>query len=441
MIRIDDNGTIRLDPLIEDHGLMVFYKLKLHALKQSYEFRILSLLISNVHISPLQVCNTLFISKSYLYRLIKTINLNLSPLNIRIEITDNTIGLSGDELIIRTLGVFMNTDAYQSLEWPYSLLTQEEICTVLPPTIQAQFQRMSKTKQTIMYHLLAIIGTRLRSAHRLESRGDSNLRELFELLVSNYDVTKHIDVARYREIPADKLGAERLYFNFLCRVYLADIFSETSKIRVGAQMRQSSNYFAQLAVSLCATLSEKLKLNLAPDVTDYFVYFFTIGFAYYHLLGTRITVLNRYIFDVSGLSRPAHSDMVATTSSIITRFMKEHHLDYMDSPEANFMSANFVSTILEITMTPPVHVYLQSFRDFTAHTLFRAMVGRVFNPQNVLVTTDINEADIIITDSFEQHRPGVDIFFFDDMQTHWPGILQAINECILRRMFQVADAP
>lgn len=419
---------------------MVFYKLKLHDLKQSYEFRILSLLISTVHISPMQVCQTLFISKSYLYRLMKTINLNLSPLNIRIEITDNTIGLDGDELIIRTLGVLMNTDAYQSLEWPYGLLTQDEICAALPPAIHTQFKRMSKTKQTILYHLLAIIGTRLHTAHHLEFRGDPNLRELFELLVSNYDVTKHIDVAQYPDIPEDNLEAERLYFNFLSRVYLADIFSETSKIRVGAQMRQSGNYFAQLAVSLCATLSETLKLNLEPEVTDYFVYFFTIGFAYYHLLGNRITVLNRYIFDISGLSRPAHSDMVATTSSILTRFMKTHHLDYMNSPEATFMSANFVSTILEITMTPPVHVYLQSFRDFTAHTLFRAMVGRVFNPQNVLVTTDINEADIIITDSFEQHRPGVDIFFFDDMQTHWPGVLQAINECILRRMFQEAPA-
>lgn len=436
-IQITEVGIIRLNPALKDQGLLTFYQFKLDLLNQDYEFRILTMLIGRVKTTPAQLSQVLFVSKSYLYRLIKTINANLAPLNINISITNNTVALCGDEIMVRILAFMMNTDAFQSLDWPYTAYSQQQVMAALPSEMDTPIDHMSVTKRTFMSHLFAILTTRLAGGHHVQLRHDERLRELFDLLISNYDVTDNFDPAHFEEMPADEVYAERLYFNFLSRIYLSDFFSEGNKTKVGGLLRSSNTYFANLAQILTDTLKSTLHLQLAPNIENILVYFITIGLAYYHLLNGQTGKLNEYIFNIKGARTTTPSPQTKQIADVLRGFIRENHLTQLASADAEFIATNFITTVLAITVSPKVHVYLQSVRDYTAYTLLATMISRVFNEANVEITTDVTQADLVITDTFESGQPESDVYFFDDIQKNWSGILQAINERILKKLFAV----
>ena len=437
VLNISESGIIRLNPQLKARGLLVFYHFKLDLLKRDYEFRILSMLTTRERTTPAQLCQALFISKSYLYRLIKTVNANLLSLNIHIKITNNAVSLEGDEIMVRILAFMMNTDAFQSLEWPYVGFSEQDVMTSLPSELDTPLAHMSVTKRTFLSHLFAIIATRLNGGHRIHLRGDAHLRELLELIISNYDVTHNFNPSHFKDAPADEVYAERLYLNLLSRIYLSDFYSEANKIALGKTFRNSDIYFTNLARNLTDSLTANLHLKFSEKVEDVLTYFITIGLAYYHLLGGQTGKLNDYIFMIKDNRAAAPSPKTEEIAAVLHDFIHDNHLSILASADAEFIATNFITTVLAITVTPKVNVYLQSVRDYTAYTLLATMIRRVFNEENVEITTDIAQADLIITDSFEAGCPQADVYFFDDLQQHWPGILQAINDRILKKLFDV----
>ena len=86
---------------------------------------------------------------------------------------------------------------------------------------------------------------------------------------------------------------------------------------------------------------------------------------------------------------------------------------------------------------PQLNVFLQLSRTFTAHRLVENELKKFVNPNTVRIVSSIEEADFVITDTFEHQHNQRPIFFFQHFHSvdEWKKLISAINEELLFRAF------
>lgn len=437
VITIQIDGTISINPQYSDERLLLFYKLKLLYLKETYEFQILSYLFLNYQKSNDELCDDLFITKSYLFRIIKKINRNLKTLEIHIENINNQLYIKGDEVIIRLLGFLMISDAYQSLEWPYEKVDKVELLAYLPYEEDMIANKLSQAKKDHLLHFFALLSVRFNNHEFVQLRHDPKLRELLEMLKENYDLAKIYEEEITLKLPHVNQMAENLYFNFVSRIYLADFIPDIKKLSMGKKLFCSNNYFSNLAKQLLAKIETEVTFIITTSEEHFIIYELTLFFAYTYFLGNKMPALNNYVFEVPHFRITAESEYSDKIDQLVQSFIKENDISFLESKSTFFTLSNLVRTGIQIQACKPTQVYLHITKDFTEKAILEEMIKKIFNPSSVKITRNFSQADILITDTFEPVNSELKFYYFDGLQNQnqWPGLIHLIEETILEKMF------
>lgn len=428
------DGILTIHARYIPEKLILFYSLKLFYLKDSFEFQILSYLLIHYSASSDTLCDELFISKSYLLRLLKTINHNLAALRIRIDSSDNRWRLKGDEVMIRLLGFLMLSDAYQSLEWPYEAIPKDELEAYLSDDF---IRRFSIARKDHLLHFFASLSVRFNNQEFVQFRNDPKLRELFEMLKANHDLASLYDGEATMGLPLGSQIAENLYFNFVSRLYLEDLIPDAKKLVMGKKLANSENYFAVLAKRLLARLLQATTFELTPHQEYVVIYGLTLFFAYYYFGDNRIAALNSYVFDVPHFNIAIEGAYSKRIEQLVQAFIHENELTFLDSDATVFTLSNLLRTGSQIQAGNAVCIYIHIVKNFVEKVILEELIQKVFNPSSARVTRDFSQADILITDSFEPARDELKIYYYDGLQNQqqWPGLMKLIEDSILEKMF------
>lgn len=435
-IKVDSKGEYYINELFSNKSLLLFYQLKLHYLKKTLQFSLLTLLTTNTSLRISEVLSELFISSSYLYRLIKKINQKLRPFDFQIVKNGSEILLAGHELSIRIFSYLFLYDSFQNLEWPFQqcCLTKEEVKTHISEHVSVYLDNASDTKKNSLYFLSAVLILRIRNGNLAEDL-EENLSAILKLIQQNYQLQsfKYLDTKQNR--------TESYYFNFLVGIFVSDLIS-TDKMRLLGQLFSQSNYpETALAKELIYSLKNDFKGNFTIDTQYIFIYFFTLRYIFFKLAGPKISLFSNLFFPKQDYeltkSNRSSVEIQQFYESFTSAFRKTEHQDLLMNPRIKEYFFSSVDTFLQMGTEATVFIYLQLTKDYTTLSYVTKQIETIFNPETVRITTNFQKANLIITDTLESSKNYESVFFLSSIKnyTQWQELVHKIQQLLLRKLF------
>jgi hypothetical protein len=388
-------------------------------------------LLTNFEVSGEMLQNTLYISKSYLLRIIKKMNTTFVHLDLKIETNELGFHLDGNEQIIRLLTflIFYDSTDLKCSDTPQTHRENGE------SFFSKKGDELDDSRKNSLSLLLSSILSRIDQGKMVDKPTTIELNNFFEHLTANYDVSQFLNNNNKALEKLLNNKEEILFLNFIARVFCADIIPEKKKIAV-AQTNQSS-YFFNLANSLTEDVFKSFPSKFSIDETFLLEYFLSIGLAYHSLVGDKIFHLYEYAYDVPNFHIPIKNRVSTNISLILDKFALTNKIDFLQEESIKQVFIDLMSTMVEIHTNGKLKIYIQTSRNCYTSKVLEDLILSMFNKQKIHFTTHSKEADLIITDKFEPEFPTSNIYFFDSLQNQgqWLSLLQKIQSLLLNNVF------
>ena len=421
-------GVITIHPDYQQDAVKNAYSLKLSLLKSQMIFNLCVLLITNATISKDELLDTLFISDAYLTKLTVQLKQFLKRYRIEIDNTNDHYSLKGNELDVRLFSYILLQDSFQSLEWPFTTVTKEQIKQMVPEEILKVSHTISPTKRHSLYLLYQLLRSRYDHQRFLDFELPPAIEEVLELMVTQYDGACVLHASSYEDIPAVHYRQEQLFFNFIQHIFTPDSIPYQVKIDLGRLYSLSNTGFCRFSNEIYDAFMTISKFPIPEESAHLYRYYLVLLKTLYALVEDRFeNFLDLYI-PKSVFHLGTENDYIAA----IRQTMSER----IDDPR----QAAYISSLLYSLSTSEkqtqVTLYLQMNKNFMAIHALKSRLGAIFNSENIYITEDYSKADIVVTDSLEKSTTEDKlIFYFDSLNNDdaWEHLLMLIRKRYMKK--------
>ncbi|EOD5407662.1 helix-turn-helix domain-containing protein [Enterococcus faecalis] len=435
---LDRNGGFCLEnpsPFSEQY---VLKKMNFVYHTKSLQFQLFQKVFSYSVTSLTGLKTSLSISQPYLYHLLFNANLFLAPFRIKLDYSmdSDSVIVSGNSTTIRLFETYFFWSVNQGVEWPFDTISMDEIYAHFSAEELDTIFSASYSKQLKYLYSIAVIY----KLHPLGQELDLNdsFKETMRVFQTGYDLSHPLErllLDNQTEQSSQYLENERLFFNFISRVFSSYRDTATIQVRIGNQLLTLDNEL----IAYCKKLLKELiltfpKIKTIPEYNDFhpqFLYFFSLYFANVLYIQFDSSHLQEFMV-INPDINTVHSNLLEQSKHFFDTFLKKFPLP-TNQPISDFhltlaygLIYYFTSKIEETRLSIYVHFSKNMFGSF----YIEAELYKLFGRENILVVDKVKEADIIISDFYEDRYKKENYFYFDDVQNkkHWRKLYSFVHE-------------
>lgn len=422
--------------------LNIYHRLKLVYIKESLHFQLLNQLLTSNSQSIHDLTDHLVISSSYCYKLIKELNTLLAKFKLKISTLGKggRIEITGQEQTLRIFSFIILTEIYQAIEWPFQHISKKEVESMIQSqkTDHTNFFSASKLNQVLFY--LAITDLRVKNKKKLKSM-NSELISVMGILTTNIDfLDSRILFSKYYHLDQTTVTNEVLYFNAIFRIVIAHSIPSVQKEMAGKKIVQSELRFSENLIKIANELFEEF--NIQKNESTFFesVYFLSIYKIFMNLINIDIESLLKASYNYPISFEGTHYVKPDAIIDFCNAFLKKNP----DFASKLFSKKNFYYTCIILNILTRIYrkttlkIYIQFSKIFLGERLLKQNIENTFNSSTLLITSDFEQADLIISDSMDAitESKSKKYFYFYDVNDRriWIELFQFIQLNLLKNI-------
>lgn len=412
-------------------------QIKLFYLQKSLKYQVLEELIIHGAPSVEALSINLYISVPNTYKKLKELESILKDFHLTIKfgakLTSNLIGTEKD---IRSFIFYFFWNAYKGIE-PFRECN--EIATTHLNLNSSKFILEKHSALNRMASLITLCSWRIKDKQALIDL-DPEIQMIFEQFSLVNDVSSDL----YENIPTldpNHLKKEKLYFNYLARLHVGNLDSPQQKRQIALYLLELDAKLIKLSKELLEQFIEYFKLNLTLDERLFYFYYivslqlyiFYIGIYPEKLMLTPIAIPDTlkeddYVSSISQEIKRFCKKFLQTNS-----FKKEFSVDSHLAPVAHSM----FYFLLEFQHSFKLKLYIQYSKKNYGEELIEAKIFQIFSRDHLTITSDSNNADFIISDSYENNNCETPLFYLEDIFNPqiWEVLISQIQQLLFLKSF------
>ncbi|GFO51670.1 transcriptional regulator [Lactococcus garvieae] len=408
--------------------------LKIYYIKNSSLYSLIRLLTTKRYYSVSEIAMDLNFSEPVVYKLLSQLKAMLVPFDVSLNF-EKPNNFDGSEIGVRYFLFLIYWNLFHTFyDHPFSDKFPLEFINMdfLKKSLHIKKQ-LSKLQETKLKILARIISYRLVFFKKSVNMSDTLLEDI-QFFNSG---TPTLNIATYN-INSVILENESILFNFLVRGIISDIDTLEDKQILVKKYENSNLTISKQVHYFLEKFNEQFKVTYTKE--NYIE-------TYYLTLMTFIYI-KHFNFNVDEyLSHPINENIAAYKEN--KRFMEIYPkllelLKYL--PFSHELKENdihsftlLIYTLYEINSKPQsVAIYIVHNSNIATPPLIRSAIKKVFNDELVHFVETPNQADIIISDAFEEITSENNIFYFENPSNKdtWASLFTFISSYIYNRVFK-----
>lgn len=383
VIKITSEGTVYIVKKNSKELLQLFYALKLAYLQESHEFKLLLLFLQYPKLSISDIAQNLYLSNSYIRRRIKKLNLLLSSFNFQIEYNTGKFQIIGNELSIRIFLYVLMNDAYHSLSWPY---------------MEKNLPEMIDFQQS--FHIIITILNKRKYMKNNITPLNQKSTWVISQMKHIYDFTPKLKKQNPYFYNNLKDAIIEDYFTFFIHVFAPNMIPKDIKITLGKLFMSPPPNINLTSNNISNKIIKELNIDPNSEKIILLVYYLSILDCFNEIVQQKIVLFEKLIFPPIQYSFPSDSSQYKNIMQMIHKsFMEEVKTDTHNNEKLQHYYCELIYTTLQIDNFPIVRIYLHFTKFLNAQDVIRTRIESIFNNNIILFTSQIEEADLIVTDS------------------------------------------
>ena len=382
------------------------------------------------HASLESLAQSINLSPSYTYKSLNVINSQLSYFRVKIAFGDSSqkSNVYGAEADIRFFLFYLYWNTHKGITWPFDKSPDyfKELPIPINTTLAPSQHTRLRYYQNITYWRILYLQEKISLAEDFL---------IYLTIFDNGNPTKFTtDLSS--TLTSNELKNEQVYFGYLGRFFIPDI--DTNEIK-----KKTAKRFIDSKLPLTKSCSNLLNLiqkkyDLVMDQEEYLFYYYNtmvtllylhyIEIDYYSILENE----NRLSF-LDG-DEQNFSKIEKDLNNLVTQFFAaDPFLKKMTAEGLVTYLTNLLYCIIDSTRTiKPLYILCQYSKNFYMLDKIKNYLLTTFGPRAIQFTIDIQQADVIISDSYEGDIDNRKFFYFEDVfnSTTWEALSIFISERI-----------
>ncbi|MBI0603805.1 helix-turn-helix domain-containing protein [Enterococcus faecalis] len=419
-IEIGFTGEITITSHTPNDVLRFFYALKLAYLEQTNEFKLLHLLLQKPKLSIRSIANYLFISPSYVRKILNRMNTFFHPFKFQITEEKKLYELKGNELSILLFFYVVMNDTYQSIPWPYKSKD-------LPD---------SNDYRQSLHIILTILNSRKSQKERVPVLSKKSAW-IIAHMKENYNFIPNLKSQNMYFYNSLNHAAIEDYFIFFTHVYAPQVVPKEVKVTLGEKFLNTSTDII-FSKKLSYKIIDHFHLDYEVEKKCLLLYYLTVLEGFYDLMQETTILFEKLIFPPLTFSLLIEKKYVREITQVFQSFLlEEHHEELLNNYKLQQYFCGLIYTILQIEKPPVVRIFLYITNALTAQDLIRTRLETIYNSKTVFFVSDLEQADLTVTDSlnfFQEIK--TEVFAFNTIlkEDQWELLLRKINQLILTKI-------
>ncbi|WP_430602388.1 hypothetical protein IGJ02_002724 [Enterococcus sp. DIV0724b] len=407
--------------------------MRLYYIKISQTFSILNALSYRYYDSAEELSQNLNLSLSHTYKILGLFNKLLEPFDISINFSSKKkqSNIIGNEQNRRLVMFYVYWSVYKGIEWPFNFLPTS--LQSLPVPINSQL--LSPSQKARLNYFQSITYWHL--SYKLElislSKDFLPYLKIFQQVspTSFADIIK--DSLRKRHVSDEHIYEEELFFGFLARFFISNIDSPTNKILITTMLIESSLPIATFTSRFLNDFLKKYNVSLTQESYSTSYYLIII-----HLFYVKFFNIDSPFSEISDdipIMAETSDGLFQIHEAELTKFIhKNWNSELFPSISTIPSLVTYLAKLLYLVLITsnkhrPLNVLIQHSKSIYGYDLIKNILLIFFKDTTLRITFDINEADIIISDSFEKNSDKP-FFYFEHPEDSeaWKNLISFISK-------------
>lgn len=418
----------------------VIDKMGLYYIKISQQFGLSKALFQKVYPSAEALAQDVNLSLSHTYKILKRMNKSFEPFNISISFPEDVTykNMFGDEKNIRITMFYIYWAIYKGIEYPF--FRAPKFLSELPLPIKTA--SISPSQRNRLMYFQTFTYWQMIYKKSLVSLDASFLSylELFESVSPVHFPEVIQEILHKNKISESIIHSEEAYFGFLARFYIANIDSLEDKQLIVENLKNSGLPLTDFASFFLDTFIIQYMIELSKENYDLVYYQIIFNLLYIQFFGTNVPFTQ--IKDEMFPYKEETLDLFDTHRESLIHYVYEN-LSAQLFPELSKSSSliEYMAKILYLALNsaqnqPKLKIFIQYSKTTYGYDLIKNKLATIFGSAVLEFTLNIKDADIIISDSYEQIEKTDStkslIFYFEYPydQTVWQSLTTFISQHI-----------
>ncbi len=387
----------------------VIDSMRLYYIKHSQKFSILAALLRRHYVSVESLAQDLSLSPSHVYSTLKQVKSLLAPFNLKISFAPTLYqtNIIGEEKNIRVLGFILFWIIFKGLEWPFE--KTPNAYQTLPLVINDV--RLSFSQKNRIRYFQNV--TFWRIFYRKESLSLSKDFMMYLRFFEQESPTFLFSESDNVDLASVDVKSEAYFFGFLSRFLVANIDSDEEKKNIAQHFINSELPIALLTTKILNKLLMTYNVRLTSDNYLKNYYLLIINLLYIRYIGVdfrRFLVNDSVESKAKWFSPNEDSYRTFVIESLVSEPLLKK---YMKSGFIALMAKFFHSILKSAEKEAKLLIFIQHSPNNFIFDFVKNNLLIIFGDSTLGFTFNAEEADIIISDSFESEQNNSRSFHFE----------------------------
>ncbi|MEF9937929.1 MAG: helix-turn-helix domain-containing protein [Carnobacterium sp.] len=402
-------------------------RLQMFYFKNSIQFNIIYSLLTKYFDSMSQLSDYLYISTPHLYRQMPEIKRFLAGFKIDIVFnqTKQKTNFVGSQKHLKTFYYFFYWGFSQGIEWPFEdLFPLKKFNETFQLAFTDPSHTPAKTKKLEVLFLLSYL-----DKEDPPFKLSEDIKEIATIFKNINDVSTYSHNYLKHE---DQL----LFINLLSRISMADLDNDEEKIAIYHRVLSSNSPIVTRSIQLTESIFAQFFPNVLISIEDravtfYYIFIFHI---YIHYFDIDLSVLSTNPISLKYFS--TKSEQFKLIEQEIIRFFTSITNEHNIKVDEKYLNSYYflIASIIDYVNPMFLKIYIQYSKYIAGKSIIKSKLFTIFGKENIVIVDNINDAKIIISDCFENERPGQILFLITGISR--PEMWQNLMLLILKEKFQ-----
>ncbi|WP_285141149.1 hypothetical protein, partial [Lactococcus petauri] len=202
--------------------------------------------------------------------------------------------------------------------------------------------------------------------------------------------------------------SEILITKLCLRMYIPEIDSKSTQIKLGKFFEKEETDITHLSSALVQKLDEFYRqgdIHSTYNSKYLRIYQVTLFIMIFQCLGETVTPLLYMYFPKPTYHLFTEDPFMKQIKQITCKFVKNFDDDFQD------YIRSFLYSLYRSRAQSPVYIYLEFSKDITASYYVQNRIYTIYNEDHVIFVTEIENADLIVTDTFDIKKDKEKLFY------------------------------
>ncbi|MDT1957102.1 helix-turn-helix domain-containing protein [Carnobacterium divergens] len=420
-------------------------KLKLSYLKQTITFQIIQKLCNGYYPTVESLADALYISPSYLYKQLQHVQELLSYFHIEIVFSGENQD-SNFKCLERHFRFFVFHFCwyfYKGIEAPcpddketssnyINFLEKNNLEELL--TDQFTYSKIKRLDYLLRVTFWSILN------RNVPLKIEKNIEEVLLIIQSIHDVTDVFDCVPI-ELEPENQKNEKLFFNLLARLVVSNIDSEVEKIQIVESLLKTDSTIVQYSQYLLDQIILNFQIECTTIEKSYFLYnilFFHLYVTYFDVKLQNV-ISSMLLMDKINIGKNNGNQLEEKIKAFYEIFLQTNPYRKKIKVDASYsvIAHALIYYIVDFNQVAQLKVAIQYSKNIVGESYVENKLTKIFGEETILISNDLRNADLIISDSYEENIEKTDFFYMEnilDSQT-WKILIQHIQSKIMESSF------